>query len=55
MDGHHLVCGFDDDTITLFDVNRAAKSLILNSKKYGVEKINFTRQNNKVLYAGGQV
>ena len=50
-DGKFLVAGCHDDTITLFDVNRATKSLILNSKKYGVEKITFTRDDSKVLYS----
>lgn len=54
-DGRSMVVGCHDDTITLYDVNRAAKSLILNSKKYGVEKITFTRENNKVLYASNKV
>merc|ERR1712071_28564 len=54
-DGKFLVAGCHDDTITLFDVNRATKSLILNSKKYGVEKITFTRDDSKVLYASNKV
>lgn len=54
-DGKFFVAGCHDDTITLFDVNRATKSLILNSKKYGVEKITFTRDDSKVLYASNKV
>jgi len=54
-DGQSLVVGCHDDTITLYDVNKGAKSLILNSKKYGVEKIKFSRQSNKVLYASNKV
>ena len=54
-DGKFLVAGCHDDTITLFDVNRATKSLILNSKKYGVEKITFTTDDSKVLYASNKV
>jgi len=53
--GDHLIIGCHDDTITLFDVNRGAKSLILNSKKYGVEKIKFTNEPSKVIYASNKV
>ena len=54
-DGQFLVAGCNDDTITLFDVNRATKSLILNSKKYGVDKITFTNDDSRVLYASNKV
>ncbi|XP_002130040.1 WD repeat-containing protein 82-like [Ciona intestinalis] len=54
--GENLISASDDDSIVIYDCANEGKSKrTLNSKKYGVDHINYTHAGNTVIYSSNKV
>jgi len=54
-DGRLLITSSDDDSMTVYDCDKATKLQTVNSKKYGVCLIHFADNNKSVIHASSKV
>ncbi|KAI6206021.1 hypothetical protein M3Y94_00858500 [Aphelenchoides besseyi] len=54
-DGKLLISSSDDDSMVVYDLDKATKLQTVNSKKYGVCLIQFAHDNKSVIHASSKV